>query len=321
MTDVVRSELEQPLAYESVNANRLALIKDKATRGYNAVTPSDSELAGFLELAHKYDLDPFADEIWISKSKPRQGRDGDTRDGQLLIMVGRNGLRKIARKSGLELAADVVHQNDTFRVVRAADRTLKVEHEYGKPEDRGDIVGAWAECYDPETDKTKGFNYAPLSEYMPSNENAVKFGPWGSTPSIMITTAAERNALRQAVPLGGLIAESDQAVVEGDVSAGETVDVDAALAEVVMDLDAPLRLREDLLTAIRHVNLQSPQAFGLAKAQMTLPGRSEAELQKELMFLIQTFSIPVTVFGEQEPEEEHIPDAQVVEDPGASKTL
>lgn len=319
MTDVVRSDLEKPLAYYSIDAQRLALIRDKAMRGYSAVAPSDQELAAFLELAHKYDLDPFADEIWISKSQPRQARDGGTREGQLLIMVGRNGLRKIARKSGLELAADVVHQNDSFKVIRGTDRTLKVEHIWGKPEDRGDIVGAWAECYDPTSGKTKGFNYAPMSEYMPTNENKVKYSPWGSTPSIMIMTAAERNALRQAVPLGGLVAESDQAVVDGAVG-GTNVDTDAELQRLVMELDVPLRLREDLLAAIRHANTQSPNSFGLAKAQMTLPGRSEEELQKELAFIRQTFGVPHAQ-PESELEEEPIQDAQVVEDAGAPTDL
>lgn len=319
MTDVAAAQstaLTQPLAYEGVDANRLALIKDKVSRGYNALVPRDPELAGFLELAAKYDLDPFADEIWLSKSKGRNGG-----EGQLLIMVGRNGLRKIARRAGLDLDADAVREKDEFKVIRTADRQRRIEHVYhGGAEERGPVIGAWAECYDLKTGVTKGFNYAPLHEYKPDGKK-LEYSPWGSAESIMIITAAERNALRQATPLGGLIAESDTAVVNGDVGGGPVVNMtwEDALRDVVMELDVSLDLRERLLAAVVHANEQSPNAYGVAKAQMTFPGRTESELEKELVFIHQTFGEPMHV-AERGPdvkerqlaEEEDIPDADVV---------
>jgi phage recombination protein Bet len=299
-------------AIDEVDERRLDLIRRKVSSGRNAVVPTNAELAAFLELAFKYDLDPFANEVWLAKS---QGRDGG--EGQLLIMVGRDGLRKIAQRNGLHVDADVVRKNDSFKVVRSRDRKRSVEHIYGGDDEaRGEIVGAWCEVWDG-TGQQRGFNYAPIKEYMPQNERKRQYSPWGSTVSVMIQTAAERNALRQSTPLGGLLTEADKAAIEGGLK-----DTPAELAAFIADLDAPEDVKDHLLESIRRLNAVSPQAWGMARAQMTLPGRSADELlaeanraQEEAVRLEAAAGIVQgSVAEDDEPAPEEEVDAQPVAD-------
>lgn len=270
-----RRGLLEKTVYDQIDARRLALIRAKVSRGYNAVQPTDDELASALELAYHYDLDFFADEIWLTKTK---GRDG--RDPQLLIMVGRNGLRKIARRNGLDLRGDVVREKDVFRVRHNPDRTLEITHEYdgANEEKRGAVLGAWAEVWDQKTGRQMGYNFAPYGEYMPTSEAKVKYSPWGSTLSIMMLTAAERNALRQAVPLGGLIEEgAEHRIDEEPAGPDETL----AIGELISALDVSRELKDRLFSAITRLIELSPNSWGIGRAQMTLPGRDEASLTQE----------------------------------------
>ena len=100
-------------------------------------------------------------------------------------MVGRDGLRKIAHRNNLSLDGDVVREHDRFHVTRNPGRERVIEHEYeGGIETRGGIVGAWAEVFD-QVGAQRGYFYAPLSEYRPTNEQQLKFSPWGSQESVM----------------------------------------------------------------------------------------------------------------------------------------
>jgi hypothetical protein len=176
-------------------ARTLELIKSTV-----APNCSDAEVGHFLELCAAYGLDPFAREAWCAKGKPKDGQ-----SGKLLIMVGRDGLRKIAQRNGLHLDGDVVRENDDFAVKRTADGDRSIEHSYGKPQDRGPIVGAWAECREGgPLGRPMGYFYAPIGEYKPSNVSA--YSPWSKQEGVMCLAAAERQAVRQATPLGGLMA-------------------------------------------------------------------------------------------------------------------
>lgn len=195
-TDLVTS-LSAPPVYDNINERRLALIKNTVAKNAN-----DAEVGQFLELCARYDLDPFAKEAWCAKGK------GD--NPQLLIMVGRDGLRKIAQRRGLRLDCDVVREGDTFDVARGKDRSRTINHTYaGSADQRGKVVGAWAEVFEPRSGQQLGFFFAPLSEYRPTSESKLKYSPWGSQESVMILAAAERQALRQATPLGGLMGEGE----------------------------------------------------------------------------------------------------------------
>jgi hypothetical protein len=226
---------------------------------------SNAELAGALELAWTYQLDPYANEVWFSKGR---GRDGA--EGRLLVMVGRDGLRKIAQRNGLDVDCDVVREGDAFRVERGADRSREVHHSYeGSAEQRGKIVGAWAEVWDRATGTQRGFFFAPLSEYMPTNENQRKYSPWGKQVSVMILAAAERQAVRQGTPLGGLLVEGEDVLVdERTGGAEERPPLDDQLAGVAR--------RDEVVAVIeRAKRLGHVGLADVGTAQMTLSGRAE----------------------------------------------
>lgn len=168
-----------------------------------------SEVGMFVELCAAYRLDPFAKEAWLAKSKR----------GKLLVMVGRDGLRKIVMRNGLHLDGDVVRANDTFAVTRSPDGNRTVAHSYGNPAKRGEIVGAWAEVREGgPMGKPMGYFYAPLEEYRP--QGASPYSPWSKQVGVMILAAAERQAARQSTPLGGLVAEGENESIEAREVAG-----------------------------------------------------------------------------------------------------
>lgn len=167
------------------------------------------ELGVFVELCAAYSLDPFAREAWIAKSK----------SGKLLVMVGRDGLRKIAQRNGLHVDGDVVREKDSLQIVRTPDGNRTVAHSYGSPSERGEIVGAWAEVREGSPHgRPMGYFYAPLSEYRPANVST--YSPWAKQVGVMILAAAERQAIRQATPLGGLYSEGEFDSMTTDLTAG-----------------------------------------------------------------------------------------------------
>jgi hypothetical protein len=200
-------------------ANTIAQVED----GAPPITKSDVSV--FVELCATYQLDPFAKEAWLAKSKR----------GKLLVMVGRDGLRKIAQRNGLHVDGDVVHAKDDFSICRTPDGNRTVAHAYGNPSQRGDIVGAWAECREGgPLGRPMGYFYAALGEYKP--KNASEYSPWSKQTSVMILAAAERQAIRQGTPLGGLVAFGEHESAFGRVD--DLTDVEGASAV----LDAELRL-------------------------------------------------------------------------------
>jgi hypothetical protein len=144
----------------------------------------------------------MAKEAWCVVSQK-----GDRRN--VMITVGRDGLRKIAQRQGMKLRGDVVRQGDEFYVEATGDGHA-VKHTYGLPVDRGDIVGSWCRVTDKDGEE-RGYYFAPIEEYRPDNPN--KWTPWFNQPSVMAQAASERQALSQATPLSGLIAvgEMDRA--------------------------------------------------------------------------------------------------------------
>jgi hypothetical protein len=75
---------------DRIDPRQLDLIKRTVAIAEGAQAITNAELGHFLELCAVYGLDPFAREAWIAKSK----------SGKLLIMVGRDGLRKVAKGEG-----------------------------------------------------------------------------------------------------------------------------------------------------------------------------------------------------------------------------
>lgn len=188
---------------DTIEPRTLALIQSTI-----APNCTPAEVGHFLELCAHYGLDPFAKEAWCAKAK---------KDGKLLIMVGRDGLRKIGQRNGLHIDGDVVRAKDEFTICRTPDGNRTVTHSYGNPAQRGDVIGAWAECrMGGPLGKPMGYFYAPLSEYMP--KGASDYSPWSKQVGVMILAAAERQAIRQATPLSGLLAIGEDEVINGNAA-------------------------------------------------------------------------------------------------------
>lgn len=161
-----------------------------------------AELGMFLELAARYELDPFAKQIWAA----RMGGS----NGPVSIFAGRDGFLAIAdRNFDYEgLAGDVVRKNDRFDK-SVSNGVTEVDH---RPQDaegkgtvdeerRGPIIGAWALVY--RNGRKPSYFYAPLGEYKPAQPHSRS--PWSKQESAMILKCAEATALRKAYTITGLI--------------------------------------------------------------------------------------------------------------------
>jgi hypothetical protein len=226
---------------------------------------SDAEVGHFLELCAAYGLDPFAREAWCTKN-----RDGS----KLLIMVGRDGLRKIVQRNGCEMEGDVVHEKDAFSYARLKDDAGRPYHEVTHEVDgfdRGPILGSWARVYERTTNIERGWFVAPLGEYKPANLNS--YSPWSKQESVMILGAAERQAARQATPLGGLLVAGEDEVINGtavEIAQGEGDGTapgwDGLSEEQIAEVEALIEVEHKL----------GPGSLDLATVQLMLNGRPEA---------------------------------------------
>lgn len=287
--------LERRPAIDSVPERMVKLLEAKSPN------LSYAELSQALELAVAYQLDPFANEIWFTKSRGRNGG-----EGRLLIMVGRDGLRKIAQRNGLEVDGDVVRANDTFEVKRGPDRRRVVEHTYvGGHGDRGPIIGAWAECWERKSGTQRGFFYAPVDEYKPADADARSV--WSKQVSVMVLAAAERQAVRQATPLGGLLIEGEDVLVD-ERTGGAELQPGAEQPFDGYPLEGEIEAVLDAARERGHVGLSS-----VAAAQMALQGQDEDRVREWVEGAWQELGGRPEPGGEPEPEPEP-EDAVVVED-------
>lgn len=266
------NHLADPPAWKGVDKERLGLLK-AVLNARSDVALNDTDIASGLELAQRYDLDLFAGEAWILKSQK----------GRVSLMVGRDGLRKIASQNGLRAERDYVCEQDTFMVTRDGP-SFAVKHEYGLPSARGPIAAAYCAVYDGEG-VMRGWFLAMMSEFKPRSENKLKFSPWGAQESVMIVAAAERQALSQACPLGGLLVEGETARNEEQAAlpGTEIFDVQPATIE---ELWAMVAQQQDDETADRVSQLVTVAAdaghAGLADTgtiAMRLDGWSGAQVK------------------------------------------
>lgn len=274
--------LRRPPIFDLLSATpagqrQLQLIRKRA-----AADATDSEVAEFLELCAQYALDWNAHEAWCAVSPARDGK-----QRRILLMVGRNGLRKIAQRQGLDFDGDVVRAQDAFKVTRRGDGTREVFHEYtGAGDDsRGEILGAWCEVFEVnargDRGRQRGYFYAPLSEYMPTSDAKRRFSPWGAQVSSMIRTAAERQALAQATPLGGIVApgELDRAEEALELGPAGEPDVEQWAQRLGGDAD---RAAEVVAMIGRARELGHAGYGDEGTAQMTLSGQSAARVDSWL---------------------------------------
>jgi hypothetical protein len=290
--------LQRPPIFDLLQATpagrrQLQLLRVRSARG-----ATDSEVAQFLELCAQYMLDWNAHEAWCAVTNP-----DDPAKRRVLLMVGRNGLRKIAQRQDMDFDTDVVRERDTFIVKRLPDRTREITHIYGTSEgrdgdrpdsmsaeewERGKIRSAWCETYDLTTGRQRGFFEAVLEEYMPKSEKKREYSPWGAQVSVMLMAAAERTSLSQATPLGGIVAVGELDALEERASGGElTAGTDDGTAGEA-DVDLPETVREVIARAreVGHVGLSNEQTAAVAISGQTPTvvsewiARAHAELDK-----------------------------------------
>ena len=157
----------------------IELIKATVAQG-----ASDLELGMFLVLAKKYDLDPFAHEIWCYSM---------TAGGKKIIAVGHDGLMKNAQSHSdfLGIISATVREADEFEFEPAL---YKVHHKFGAK--RGGILGAWARIERKEK--------MPAIVWVDYKEHAKPFGAWQSHPSRMIEKVARAYAIRMCYSINGV---------------------------------------------------------------------------------------------------------------------
>lgn len=208
-TQVASRRMGALSAIQQMQPRELATLKATV-----AIGATDEELALFLELADRYQLDPFLKEIWCVCDVKNGRRNPDK---PAMIMTGRDGYLAVAHRSplfdGIESAA--VHQNDTFR--RLPDGSI--EHTYGT-ENRGSIIGAYALVWRKDRSRPSYF-FAPWADYGARNTSS-PYSAWSKYPSAMIVKVAEAMALKRAFSISGLVTQEEMgADHEASVTVGE----------------------------------------------------------------------------------------------------
>lgn len=192
---------------KQLSADQIELIKKTVAKG-----ATDDELAMFLHLSNKYDLDPFAKEIWFIKRVKKVNNGGvwdypRLANGEIdysnseapIITTSRDGYLKVAQRNPEYegLIGFPVCEGDTFEI----DATnYTVSHKFGAK--RGKLIGAWAKC-DRQGRKPQ-ISYVDFNEYNDSNSNT-----WKNYPSAMIQKVAEVFVLKRQFGIDGLVTKEE----------------------------------------------------------------------------------------------------------------
>lgn len=204
--DVVVSGTRLPITQRA----RARFDQEQINLLYSAKAPANCPLPvfqGFLEIAARYDLDPFTGEIWL----------GDMR-GRPVVMIGRDGYLKVARRDVdfIDVDADVVCENDEIDVHRHPDGRRTVEHRYGNPAQRGRVLGAFGILQ--RRGRPDRYFFAPIEEY----ERDAARTAW-SFKHAMIIKAAISYVARITYGVSGAVPHDEvaagiQNVIEGSVA-------------------------------------------------------------------------------------------------------
>lgn len=252
---------------------------------------AEDKLVTALEVAARYNLNPWTGEIYAADM-----------NGAMVIMIGRDGyLAHASRQEAFSgVVSDVVHKNDVFKVTwQTSEKGAfpNVHHEY--PEDRGEVIGAWAVVY--RTDRSPTYFYAPLDEYKKGG------GPWAKQKSAMIVKCAQSTALRIAFNISGAIPGDEvggrrEIATNGEVEGNE---LDPTTFNWGEDHDLVERLQD----LFRRCNEAVPNAFKKAKIRAMLADKSDLELVE----VAEGLEAWLADHGVVDAEAEAVEDAEVVE--------
>lgn len=257
-----------------------------AIRATVAQDCNNAELVMFLEVAARYELDPFAKQIFAAKI-----------DNRVQIIVSRDGLLAHAHRQAdfKGLIGDVVHENDTFQI-SYEDGVRKISHTYAQKE-RGNLLGAWAEVHREGHEPT--FFYAKLDEYARTGKT-----PWAKQTSAMILKVAETYALRKAYSVSGVVGEEEMQRPEGRAPANLT-----AAPELDFGNDD---LGQRLTDLFDEANTVVPGSYRPAKVESLLSGpaedldeRREALANELADFIAEHTVVDAVVVEDPEPEAVH----------------
>lgn len=189
-----KNEIEAKKTEMEAKKEDIGLIRRMFAKGAN-----EDEFRVFLELAKRYNLDPFKRQIYLLKSS--------NSNEPATIMTSHAGLIHIAHESGKWAGMKTLLLTKSGKEVLVCD-----------PED---IAGAV--CYIWRTDWKEPLVHAvSFSEYyrrMPQGKRNI----WDEKPATMIKKVAEAGALRRAFDLGGLYTEDEMDVNYSPVEYEEDV--------------------------------------------------------------------------------------------------
>lgn len=218
------------------------------------------ELALFLSVAHKYDLDPFVGEIWLVWDEKRQ---------KFLVMTGRDAYIKTAMKDpdyeGIN--SGVVYEKDTFKQTKSEKGKVEILHEVHSMSARGRIVGAYCVAYQKKRLPVAVVRTWDHYKKLHNKSN------WQSNPDDMIETRVIVAALRRQYNISGIYTEAEFAGIdEGD---GALQDLKAnenalrATEERVAELRAQLAEVEDRVEVpvVEVVEEDEPTAWEVVDVQ------------------------------------------------------
>ncbi len=248
-----KNEMEAKKNNEVEKKEGIGLIRRMFAKGAN-----EDEFRVFLELAKRYNLDPFKRQIYLLKSS--------NSNEPATIMTSHAGLIHIAHESGKWAGMKTLLLTKSGKEVLVCD-----------PED---IAGAV--CYIWRTDWKEPLVHAvSFSEYyrrMPHGKRNI----WDEKPATMIKKVAEAGALRRAFDLGGLYTEDEMDVNYSPVEYEEEKTEEPASQKPNIKKELP-KNNMTLLALLKRIE-EVEDRFGLKNIRKTL--------EKKLGKPIEQFSEP-----------------------------
>jgi phage recombination protein Bet len=243
-----------------------------------AVGASDHELAMFITLAQKYQLDPFAKEIWFIKH-----------DGRPVIMTSRDGYLTVANREPTYrgIMSFPVCENDEFEIDAP---NYAVKHKMNM-KDRGAIVGAWARVEDER--KHPFVCYVSMEEYRGNSP------VWRKYPSAMIQKVAEAFALKRMYNISGLVTK-EELDVDGPVQEPTTAQKVRIEGKTIVHED----INQPVAKSVEELEKKLPHARVLSVGAKPNPVRKEyAEQIEELWTEISAKDPKLSVLSLEENEQ------------------
>lgn len=155
------------------------------------------QLTAAFANAKRYDLDPFAKEIYAYL-------DGK---GQLVMITANSGFLKIARKQPgfISINSFAVYESDVFEMENGTVTKHQFNSETLAKRKGQNPIGAYA-VLKMEGQEQPIYNWVDWSEYVPANAG---YGPWAKQKSAMIRKCATSVLCREQFGLSGLYDETE----------------------------------------------------------------------------------------------------------------